>query len=147
MFANKRNLLLSALLAVAAGLSHAAAADMNAQVRAKAQQAIDAGIKYLRSRQAADGSVLASSGLTALSLRAILDNPGASGGADQAVIAKYAAFVASKANADGSIVERAHDQSYNTAVAIDALAATKDPKYAPLVAAGQKYIVSTQIGE
>lgn len=131
----------------AAGAATAAADDMSPPLRAKAQLAIDAGIKLLRSKQAANGSVLGSTGLTALSLTAILQNPAGADKTDKAAIDKYAGFIASKANADGSIVERQHDQSYNTAVAISALAATKDPKYAPLVAAGQKYIASAQIGE
>jgi squalene-hopene/tetraprenyl-beta-curcumene cyclase len=139
--------LAAAVLATTLGTARAAPADMSPQVRAKAQQAIDAGIKFLRSKQGADGSVLGSSGLTALSLTAILDNPAGPSSADQATIGKYAAFIVSKANGDGSIVERAHDQSYNTAVSISALAATKDPKYAPLIAAGQKFIAGSQIGE
>ena len=53
----------------------------------------------------------------------------------------------SKANPDGSIVEIKHDESYNTAVAITALALTKDPKYAPLIASGQKYITKHQVDE
>jgi len=132
----------AALAACAAG---AAPADMSPQARAQAQQAIDAGLRYLRAHQAPDGSVLGSSGLTALALTALLDNP--KGAPEPAVTGRFATFIASKANPDGSIVERAHDQSYNTAVAIGALAATRDPKYAPLVAAGQKYLVGTQIGE
>jgi squalene-hopene/tetraprenyl-beta-curcumene cyclase len=120
---------------------------MNPQLRAKAQQAVDSGIAFLRSKQAANGSVLNSTGLTALSLTSILQNPAGAAQVDKAVIDRYANFIASKANADGSIVERQHDQSYNTAVSITALAATGDPKYAPLVTAGQKYIASAQIGE
>jgi squalene-hopene/tetraprenyl-beta-curcumene cyclase len=132
---------------LAAGAASAASDDMNPQLRAKAQQAIDAGVKFLLTRQAANGSVLNSTGLTALSLTSILQNPAGADKVDQAAIDKYANFIASKANADGSIVERQHDQSYNTAVAITALAATKDPKYASLIAAGQKYIAKSQIGE
>jgi squalene-hopene/tetraprenyl-beta-curcumene cyclase len=135
------------VMLLAAGTAQAAPDDMTPQLRAKAQQAIDAGVKFLRSKQGPDGSVLGSTGLTALSLSSILQNPAGADKVDKAVIAKYAGFLASKANADGSIVERAHDQSYNTAVAITALAETKDPKYAPLIAAGQKYIASAQIGE
>jgi squalene-hopene/tetraprenyl-beta-curcumene cyclase len=147
MLKNTKAVLIAALLAAAAWGARAAPEDMSPELRARAQQAIDAGIKFLRSRQAPDGSVLSSTGLTALSLTSILQNPGGTGNVDKAVIDKYATFIASKANPDGSIVERAHDQSYNTAVAITALAATKDPKYAPLVTAGQKYIIGTQIGE
>ncbi len=54
---------------------------------------------------------------------AILQNPSGSGKVDQGAVAKYANFIDSKASADGSIVDRQHDQSYNTAVAIVARAA------------------------
>ena len=140
------------LLALLTGLAltapaYGAADDMNPQTRAKAQQAVDAGLKFLKSKQAANGSVGNSVGLTALSLRAILENPRGVADADKAAIERYAAFIASKANPDGSIVEIKHDESYNTAVAITALAATKDPKYAQVIANGQKYITKHQVGE
>ena len=130
-----------------AGVASAAPSDMSPQARVRAQQAVDGGIKYLVTKQAANGSVLYSAGLTALSLTAILQNPAGTGKVDPAAIDKYAAFLVSKANPDGSIVERQHDQSYNTAVSIVALSATKDAKYAPLIAAGQKYIAKAQIAE
>jgi len=136
-----------AVALLAAGVASAAPNDMAPQLRAKAQQAVDKGVTFLVSKQATNGSVLSSTGLTGLSLTSILENPAGSGKVSQAVIDKYAAFIASKANADGSIVERQHDQSYNTAVSIAALAATKDPKYTPLIKAGQKYIANAQIGE
>ena len=139
-------------LAVLTGLAvavpaYGAADDMNAQTRAKAQQAIDAGLKFLKSKQAANGSIGNSVGLTALALRAILEDPRGVSAADKPAIERYAAFIVSKVNPDGSIVEIKHDESYNTAVAITALAATKDPKYAQVIANGQKYITKTQIGE
>ncbi len=134
-------------MVLVAGAASAAPGDMSPQMRAKAQQAVDSGIKYLLTKQAANGSVLNSAGLTALSLTSILQNPAGVGKVDKAAIDKYGAFLVSKANADGSIVERAHDQSYNTAVSIVALAATKDTKYSPVIAAGQKYIANAQIGE
>src|SRR4029079_5603795 len=83
-----------------------AADDMNAQTRAKAQQAVDAGLKFLKSKQAPNGSIGDSVGLTALTLRAILENPRGVAATDKAAIERYAAFIASKANPDGSIVER-----------------------------------------
>ena len=145
MLKTTKTILIATLLA--AGAASAATDDMNPKLRARTQQAIDAGIKFLLSKQAANGSVLNSTGLTALSLSSILQNPAGAGKVDKAAIDKYATFIASKANADGSIVERQHDQSYNTAVSITALAATKDPKYARLITAGQKYIANAQIGE
>jgi len=143
------NRLILALLTglVLAAPVYGAADDMNSQTRAKAQQAVDAGLTFLKSRQAANGSVGNSVGLTSLTLRAILENPRGVTAADKPAIERYAAFIASKANPDGSICEIQHDQSYNTAVAITALAATKDPKYAPIIANGQKYITKHQVGE
>ena len=137
------------LIAMLLGASAASAApdDMNPQLRAKAQQAIDSGVKYLVSKQSPNGSVLDSVGLTSLALTSVLQNPAGTAGVDKAAIDKFAKFIASKANADGAIVERRHDETYNTSVAIVALAATKDPTYAPLIAAGQKYITSSQSNE
>ena len=43
--------------------AYGAADDMNAQTRAKAQQAVDAGLKFLKSKQAANGSIANSVGL------------------------------------------------------------------------------------
>ncbi len=132
---------------LAAGSANAAPGDMSPQLRAKAQQSVDSGVRFLVSKQAANGSVLNSTGLTALSLTAILQNPSGPGKVDKNTIDKYASFIASKVNADGSIVERQHDQSYNTAVSIVALAATRDPKYTPLVKGGQKFIANAQVAE
>lgn len=132
---------------LAAGAASAAPDDMSPQLRAKAQRAIDSGVTFLVSKQGLNGSVLNSTGLTALSLTAILQNPASSAKVGRPVIDKYAKFIASKANADGSIVERQHDQSYNTAVSIVALAALNDPTYTPLIKAGQKFIANAQISE
>jgi len=130
-----------------AGAASAAPNDMNPQLRAKAQQSIDSGVKFLVSKQAANGSLLNSVGLTALSLTSILQNPAGSAMVDKAAIDQHLKFITANVNPDGSIVERAHDESYNTAVSIVALSATKDPKYAPLIAGGQKYIADTQMAE
>ena len=120
---------------------------MSAPVRAKAQAAVDSGVKFLLSKQGPNGSLLNSVGLTALSLTSILQNPAGSANVDKAVIDQYTKFLAANVNPDGSIVERAHDESYNTAVSIVALASTKDPKFAPIIAGGQKYIAGTQMTE
>jgi squalene-hopene/tetraprenyl-beta-curcumene cyclase len=132
---------------LACGGTAGAADTMDPKLRAKSQEAVDAGLRFLRSRQAANGSVANSVGLTALSLRAMLENPRGVPVADKAVVDSYAGFIVSKANPDGSICEMQHDQSYNTAVALTALAATKAPQYAGTIAAGQKYLTKLQVGE
>jgi squalene-hopene/tetraprenyl-beta-curcumene cyclase len=124
-----------------------AADTMDPQLRAKAQQAADAGLKFLRTRQADNGGVMGSVGLTALSMRALLENPRGVAASDKPAIDRYGAFLLTKVNPDGSIVEIQHDQSYNTAVAITALALTKDARYAAAIANAQKYIKKHQIDE
>jgi squalene-hopene/tetraprenyl-beta-curcumene cyclase len=129
------------------GQSAFAADNMDAQLRTQAQKAVDAGLKFLRSKQAANGSVAGSVGLTALSMRALLENPRGLQAADKPTIDKYAGFLLSKVNPDGSIAEIKHDVSYNTAVALTALAGTKDKRYAKVIADGQKYIAKHQIDD
>jgi squalene-hopene/tetraprenyl-beta-curcumene cyclase len=132
---------------LAFGQAVRAADTMDPKLRARAQQAVDAGLGYLKGKQAENGSVMGSVGLTALSMRAVLENPARHAEADRAVVDRYAGFITSKANADGSICEMPHDQSYNTAVALTALAARKDPKDAAVIANGQKFIQKHQVDE
>ena len=139
----------AALIAMLVGASAASAApnDMSPPVRDKAQQAVNAGVKFLVGKQSANGSLLNSVGLTALSLTSILQNPAGTAGVDKGAIDGFAKFIVANVNPDGSIVERAHDESYNTAVSIAALSALKDPKYASVIAGGQKYVAETQMAE
>jgi squalene-hopene/tetraprenyl-beta-curcumene cyclase len=132
---------------LACGQTAIAAGTMDPALRTSAQKSVDAGVRYLKSRQGADGSVLGSVGLTALSMLAVLENPARQDDADKTTIERYAAFIVSKANPDGSIAEIQHDQSYNTSVAITALAATGDPRYATTIANAQKFIQQHQVDE
>jgi squalene-hopene/tetraprenyl-beta-curcumene cyclase len=132
---------------LAQGQPARASQDMDPALRAKAQQAVNSGLKYLKGRQAENGSIVGSVGLTALALRALLENPAADANADRPVAERFAAFIVTKANADGSICEIQHDQSYNTAVALTALAGMKDPRYAPVIQNGQKFIQKHQVDE
>jgi squalene-hopene/tetraprenyl-beta-curcumene cyclase len=132
---------------LACGQTAVAAGTMDPALRTSTQKSVDAGVRYLKSRQGADGSVLGSVGLTALSMLAVLENPARQDDTDKATIERYAAFIVSKANPDGSIAEIQHDQSYNTSVAITALAATGDPRYATTIANAQKFIQKHQVDE
>ena len=145
MFNTVKTILIATMFGAAA--ASAAPSDMSPPVRAKAQAAVDSGVKFLISKQGPNGSLLNSVGLTALSLTSIMQNPAGAANVDKAVIDQYTKFLTANVNPDGSIVERAHDESYNTAVSIVALASTKDPKYAPVIAGGQKYIAGTQMTE
>jgi squalene-hopene/tetraprenyl-beta-curcumene cyclase len=143
----KRLALLAAALAfVVAPVTHAAD-PMDPQLKEKARRAIDAGLHYLRGAQAENGSMSGSVGITALSLRAFLESHRGYNESDGAFITKQVDFILSKANDDGSICETLQNRSYNTAVALTALAATKNPKYAGTIAKAQKYLKGEQIDE
>ncbi len=124
-----------------------AADTMDPQLREKARRAVDAGLNYLRSQQAEDGSVAKSVGITALSLRAFLESHRGYNEGDGPFITKQVDFLLSKVNADGSISESLQNRSYNTAVALNALTATKNPKYEPVVSGGRKFLTGHQIDE
>ena len=137
---------LACLATAAAPFVHAADA-MDPALREKARRSVDAGLNYLRSQQAADGSVARSVGITALSLRAFLESHRRYSEADGALITRQVEFLLSKAKADGSISESLQNTSYNTAVAMVALAATKNSKYDPVISAAQKFLIRHQIDE
>ncbi|MDO9074394.1 MAG: terpene cyclase/mutase family protein [Rubrivivax sp.] len=120
---------------------------MDPALREQARRSVDAGLNYLRAQQAADGSVARSVGITALSLRAFLESHRGYNEGDGAFITNQVGFILSKAKGDGSISESLQNASYNTSVAMNALAATKNPKYAPVIAAAQKFLVGHQIDE
>ena len=143
----KRLALLAAALAfVVTPVTHAAD-PMDPQLKEKARRAIDAGLHYLRGAQAENGSMSGSVGITALSLRAFLESHRGYNEADGAFVTKQVDFILSKVNDDGSICETLQNRSYNTAVALTALAATKNPKYAGTITNAQKYLKGEQIDE
>jgi squalene-hopene/tetraprenyl-beta-curcumene cyclase len=142
----KRCLLALVAALVVAPVAQAADA-LDPAIAQRARRAVDMGLHYLRNQQAPDGSVGRSVGITALSLRAFLESHRQYGEDDGAFITRQVEFILSKVNPDGSISEMLQSRSYNTAVAISALAATKNPKYAPVIANAQKYLVTHQIDE
>jgi len=135
-----------ACAAIAMPTAHAADS-MDPALREKARRAVDAGLHYLREQQAADGSVARSVGITALSLRAFLESHRGYNEGDGAFITQQVDFVLSKVKSDGSISESLQNTSYNTAVAMNALAATKNPKYEPVMTAARKFLTQHQIDE
>lgn len=144
----KTRFLLVLVTALALATPAARAADgMDPALREKARRAVDAGLHYLRGQQAPDGSVLRSVGITALSLRAFLESHRGYNESDGAFISRQVDFLLSKVRPDGSISESLQNTSYNTAVAVSALAATKNPKYDAVIAGARKFLINHQIDE
>lgn len=143
----RRHLLALPACALVATPAVQAAEKMDPALREKARRAVDAGLNYLRTQQAADGSVARSVGITALSLRAFLESHRGYNEGDGAFITRQVEYVLSRAKPDGSITESLQNTSYNTSVAMVALAATKNPKYEAVISAARKFLINHQIDE
>jgi squalene-hopene/tetraprenyl-beta-curcumene cyclase len=129
------------------GVGAAEQREMDPELREKARRAVDAGLHYLRLSQAPDGAWSKSVGVTAIALHAFLGSHRGYSEADGAFISRPLAFILSHVNEDGSISETLQNRSYNTAVALVALQATKNPKYAPVIEKAQAFLVQHQIDE
>ena len=144
----KRRHLLAAPACLLIAAAPARAADaMDPQLRRRTVRAVAGGLHYLRGQQAADGSVLKSVGITALSLRAFLESPEKYTESDGPFITRQVEFLLVNVRSDGSISTTLQSTAYNTAVAVTALAATKNPKYDAVIAAARKFLVSHQADE
>lgn len=144
---NRRHVLALPICGMFALPGAQAASALDPDLREKAKRSVDAGLNYLRSQQAPNGSVAFSVGITALSLRAFLESHRGYNEGDGAFITRQVEFLLSKVRADGSISESQQNTSYNTSVALSALAATKNPKYDAVIAAGRNYLINHQVDE
>jgi squalene-hopene/tetraprenyl-beta-curcumene cyclase len=120
---------------------------MDPELRERAQRAVDAGLHYLRNKQADDGSWSDSVGVTALGLRAFLQSHRGYSEKDGAFITRPIAFLLAHVNDDGSISETNQNRNYNTAVSLVALAATGNDEYDEVIRGGQKFLGELQIDE
>ena len=109
---------------------------MDPGLRKKAKRAVDAGLRYLRTQQADDGSWSGSVGVTALGLRAFLEAHRGYNEGDGPFITRPVQFIRYYVNTDGSISETNNNRNYNTAVAIAALQATGNTEYDEIIANG-----------
>jgi squalene-hopene/tetraprenyl-beta-curcumene cyclase len=121
--------------------------EMDPELRQKARRAVDAGLHHLRLSQAEDGSWSESVGVTAIALRAFLESHRGYSEADGAFINRPLSFILNHVNQDGSIGEANQNRNYNTAVAVVALEATGNEKYAPIIQNAQKFLAGLQVDE
>ena len=119
--------------------------NMDAVLHERAGRAADAGLHYLRLSQAEDGSWSKSVGITALALRGFLESPRGYNEGDGAFITRPVKFILDHVNEDGSISETNQNRSYNTAVAIVAIQATKNPDYQEVITNAQNFLKNLQI--
>lgn len=138
---------LPACVALAPLVTRAGAEGLDPDLRRRVVRSIAGGLHYLRGQQAQDGSLFKSVGVTALALRAFLESPEKYTENDGPFITRPVEFLLANVRADGSISASLQSTAYNTAVAINALAATGNPKYAAAIAGAQKYLAGHQADE
>ena len=147
MMIKRRHLLATPACLLLPTMAAHAAPDMDPDLRRRCVRGIAGGLHYLRGQQAPDGSVLKSVGITALSLRAFLESPEKYTEADGPFITRQVEFLLANVRPDGSISTTLQSTAYNTAVAMVALAATKNPKYDPVIAGARKFLLAHQADE
>jgi squalene-hopene/tetraprenyl-beta-curcumene cyclase len=113
-------------------------------VDARLQKMLNAGAKFLLSQQQADGSWQRSPhepvGITALVLKALVQVPGYE---DHPAVKKgYAALLANQLDSGG--IYKSSLASYNTAIAVSALAASGNKEYDPQLKKAVEYLKSLQ---
>ncbi|HFD31578.1 MAG TPA: hypothetical protein ENJ28_02530 [Gammaproteobacteria bacterium] len=120
---------------------------MDPTLEKKIKRAADKGMRFLRDRQGKDGSWSRSVGITAIALRGFLESHRGYNESDGPFIEKPIKYILSHVHEDGSISESTQNRNYNTAVAIQALKATGNPKYDEVIKNGQKFILGLQLDE
>ncbi len=107
-------------------------AEINKELKAQIDTAIERGIKYLQSHQDKEGSYGNHAGITALVATAYMRCPKHYTEKDGAFLKDAIKYIVSKAEPDGSIYDRG-PASYITAVGLMALVETKNPEYKEII--------------
>jgi len=133
------------------GICHAAGGGeteplLSKDLKTKVEEAIDKGLKFLRSQQGEDGSWSHSVGITGLAVKAFMESPRRYTEEDGPFIRKPLEYIVSKVKPDGSIYDRGLE-AYNTSVCLMALKKSGNPKYKPVIENAQKYLIKVQSDE
>lgn len=118
----------------------------NASLRNEVGLAIDRGLNFLRSQQAADGSWSMSDlpALTALVTTAYLREPSGTYRKEKPEFLKKALdFIAASQQPDGGIYRKGY-LNYNTSICVMALLAAEDPSYQPALLRARDFIAGMQ---
>ncbi|RKY05708.1 hypothetical protein DRP77_00065 [Candidatus Poribacteria bacterium] len=120
-------------------------------VKAKALELIDKGLKWLSTQQEDDGSYRHHVGITGLVVAAFLRHPlGKYTEESGPFISRAVKFILKHQNEDGSIYNKEAETplpNYETSVALMALVATKNPKYADVIARAREWLKKSQLDE
>ncbi len=110
------------------------------------KRGVDRALRWLRHDQGKDGSWSGHPGITSLVTLAYLRSPRHYREGDGPFIDRAIAYLTSKAHPNGAIYDR-DNPGYNTALAIQVLAETKNPAYRPLIDKAAAYLRGIQARE
>jgi len=135
--------LVPVLLAVSLAAPPAYAADPPAVLRGKVKDAIDRGLKFLRTQQDKGGSYGNYPGVTAMVVEAFARSPRAYREADGPFVRRGVEYLFSVQKKDGGIYEP-NLPAYNTALAVLAISALDNPKHKEALGRAQRFLVGLQ---
>ncbi len=124
-------------------LAAPAAAAEPAAIRGQAKDAIDRGLKFLRSQQENDGSYSHHPGLTGMVVEAFARSPRAYREDDGPFVRLAVAYLLALQKKDGAIYD-SNLPNYNTALALLALQAVGNPKHKETIGRAQRYLARLQ---
>jgi len=122
------------------------ATGLSPDLRVELEQSVERGLEYLRSHQQPDGSWESDSGITGLATTAFLRAPGARPGEIEPAVRRSLDYIAALQKPDGGIYIR-DLPNYYTAVAVQTLVASADPKYRPQIEKAREFLVGLQVDE
>ena len=117
-----------------------------AKLKAKAQSAVDRGLRFLHDNMGKDGSWANHPGVTGIVLLALLKSHRNYDELDGPFIRKPVKYLLGLQKKNGAIYQK-ELANYTTAIAIQALLATKNPKYMPAIMKARNYLVGSQLDE
>ncbi|MBI4844434.1 MAG: terpene cyclase/mutase family protein [Nitrospirae bacterium] len=115
-------------------------------LKPRVKKSIDNAMHWLRANQQKNGSWSDNVGVTSLVVIAYMKSPRAYNEEDDPFVRDGIKFILSNVKEDGSIYKDP-PSSYNTMLALLALSATKNPKYADVIKKAQDYLVRIQSDE